>query len=232
MRRVLVTGANRGIGLEFVRQFLARGERVFATSRRAAQAHELTKLALAFPGRLTILPLDLAKPATIVELEKELHLVTDALDVLVNNAGMLVSGERWGAIEAKSLTESFATNAMGPLLVTQAMTPLLERGTEPRVVSVSSSLGSLARCEAFGTPSYSTSKAALDMAMRQAAHALAPRGITVALLSPGWVRTDMGGEKAQLEPTDSVRGMIAVIDALRPTDAGRFIDHEGQPVPW
>ena len=232
MRRVLVTGANRGIGLEFVRQFLERGDRVFATSRRTAQAHELTKLALAFPGRLTILPLDLAKPATIVELEKELHLVTDALDVLVNNAGTLVSGERWGAIEAKSLAESFATNAMGPLLVTQAMTPLLERGTAPRVVSVSSSLGSLGRCEAFGTPSYSTSKAALNMAMRQAAHALAARGITVALLSPGWVRTDMGGEKAQLEPTDSVRGMIAVIDALQPADAGRFIDHEGRSIPW
>ena len=109
--RILVTGANRGIGLEFVRQYLARGERVFATCRRPGQAHELTRLALSHPGHLKILPLDLSKPASVVELERELHLVTDALDVVVNNAGMLVSGERWGAIESKSLLDSFATNA-------------------------------------------------------------------------------------------------------------------------
>ena len=232
MRKVLVTGANRGIGLEFVRQYLARGDRVFATCRKPGHAHELTRVALANPGRLTILPLDVAKPAAIVELEKELHLVTDSLDTLVNNAGMLVSGERFGELEAKSFAETFATNTIGPTLLTQALVPLLERGTAPRVASVSSGLGSLERCDAFTTPSYCVSKAALNMAMRQLSHALAPRGIVVALLSPGWVRTDMGGPKAELEPTDSVRGMIAVIEGLTAGDNGRFLDHDGDELPW
>ena len=232
MRRVLVTGANRGIGFEFVRQFLARGDRVFGTCRRPGHAHELNKLAFAHPGRLTILPLDIAKPASITELEKELHLVTEALDTLVNNAGVLVSGERWGELAAKPFADTFATNTVGPLLVTQALAPLLARGESPRVATISSSLGSLARCESFGTPSYSVSKAALNMAMRQAAQALSPLGITAVLLSPGWVRTDMGGAKAELEPEVSVRGMIEVIDALKPRDAGRFIDHDGDELPW
>ncbi len=232
MRRVLVTGANRGIGHEFVRQHLDRGDRVYATCRKAGHAHELTKLALAHPGRLTILPLDLAKPASITELERELHLVTDALDVLVNNAGMLVSGERWGTLEAKSFADTFATNVTGPMLLTQALTPLLERGTVPRVASVSSGLGSLAGVKEFGTPSYSTSKAVLNMAMRQAAQALASHGIVAVVLSPGWVKTDMGGAGAVLEPSVSVRGMIAVIDALRPEDTGRFLGHDGNELPW
>ena len=230
--RILVTGANRGLGLEFVRQYLARGERVFATLRKPGQAHELTRLALAHPGHLKILPLDLSKPASIVELERELHLVTDALDIAVNNAGMLVSGERWGTIEPKSLLDSFATNAAGPLLLTQALTPLLEAGIDAKVASVSSQLGSIERTQRFGTPSYAISKAALDMGMRQAAHALAPKGITVVAISPGWVRTDMGGEGAELEPRDSVAGMVRVIDALTPADTGRFFDWSGDALPW
>lgn len=232
MRKVLVTGANRGIGLEFVRQYLARGDRVFATCRKPGQEHELTRVALAHPGRLTILPLDVAKPASIIELEKELHLVTDSLDTLVNNAGMLVSGERYGELDSKSLAETFATNTIGPMLAAQALTPLLERGTAARVASVSSGLGSLARCEAFTTPSYCVSKAALNMAMRQLAYALAPRGIVVALLSPGWVKTDMGGPKAELEPGTSVRGMIKVIESLTAAHTGRFFDHDGSEMPW
>ena len=232
MRKVLVTGANRGLGLEFVRQYLDRGDRVLATCRKANQAHELTKQALAHPGRLTILPLDLAKPASIAELEREIHIVADSLDTLVNNAGMLVSGEKWGTLDAKSYAETFASNATGPLLLMQALAPLLAKGESPRIASVSSGLGSLANCAQFGTPSYCMSKAALNMATRQASYALAPQGIVVVSLSPGWVKTDMGGEKAELEPQVSVRNMIGVIDRLGPADTGRFIDHTGADLPW
>ncbi len=232
MRRVLLTGANRGLGLEFARQLLAGGDRVIATARKPGHAHELTRLALAHPGRLTILPLDVAKPATIAELVRELPLVTDALDVLINNAGMLPSGETWGALEAKPLLDTFATNVVGAVLLTQAATPLLERGASPRVVNVSSILGSLALRDGFLTPSYCISKAALNMATRLLAAELSARGVTVVCVHPGWVKTDMGGAKAELDPADSVRDLIALLGRLTPADAGRFLAYDGQSLPW
>lgn len=232
MQRILVTGASRGLGLEFVRQFLQRGERVVAACRKPGQAHDLTRLALAHPGRLTILPVDVTRPASIVELEKETRLVTDSLDLLINNAGMLPSGERYGAIEAKTLSDAFATNAMGPLLVTQAMTPLLEAGRGARVMNLTSVLGSIARRESFGTPSYSISKAALNMATRLTSFELALRGIIAFVVHPGWVRTDMGGARAEVTPEQAVAALIALVDAATPAYAGRFLGSDGEEIPW
>ncbi|MBL8275047.1 MAG: SDR family NAD(P)-dependent oxidoreductase, partial [Xanthomonadales bacterium] len=172
MRRVVVTGANRGLGLEFTRQLLARGDRVYAAVRKPGHALELTRLALAHPGRVSVLPFDATKPATAVELVREIGLVDDAIDVLINNAGVLPAGERYGAIEAKSLLDAFTINVVGATLLTQAATPMLERGTAPRVVNISSTLGSIGTRAAFGTPSYAISKAALNMATRQLAFEL------------------------------------------------------------
>jgi NAD(P)-dependent dehydrogenase (short-subunit alcohol dehydrogenase family) len=232
MRRVLVTGANRGLGLELVRQQLARGDRVIATARKPGQAHELTRLALANPGRLHILPLDTARPATVTELVKELALVTDALDTLVNNAGMLVSGEAFGALEAKNLQDTFATNVVGATLLTQAATPLLEKGDAPRVLNISSILGSLALRDSFCTPSYCISKAALNMVTRLLAPELAGRGIVLACANPGWVKTDMGGSGAELAIGDAVRDLLAILDGLTPAQSGQFLAAGGKTLPW
>jgi len=231
MQRVLVTGANRGIGLELTRRLLARGDRVYAACRHPGKALALTELAAAHPGHLHVLPLELGSERSIAELAREAAALADALDLLINNAGMLVAGERFGTLTAESLTESFATNAAGPMLVTQALAPLLEKGKKPKVVNITSELGSLSMAKRFGTPSYSISKAALNMVTRQLAAALAPR-ITVFCLHPGWVRTDMGGANAPLTTEQSATAMLEVIDAATPGDSGRYLDYAGSALAW
>jgi NAD(P)-dependent dehydrogenase (short-subunit alcohol dehydrogenase family) len=232
MQRILVTGANRGLGLEFTRQLLARGDRVLATCRHPGKALALTGLAAAHPGHLHVLPLDLDKERSIAELACETGALTDALDVLINNAGVLVSGERYGAIAAKALVDSFVSNVIGPLLLTQVLSPLLEKAKNAKVMNLSSRLGSLAASSGFGTPSYAISKAALNMATHQLAAALAPRGVSVFCVSPGWVRTDMGGASAPVAAHDAVASLLKVLDAVTVADAGRFIDVGGATIPW
>lgn len=232
MQRILVTGANRGLGLEFVRQLLARGDRVLAACRQPGKALALTGLAAAHPGHLHILPLDLDNERSITGLAREVGALADALDALINNAGVLVSGERYGSISAQSLADSFASNVIGPMLLCQALSPLLQNVINAKVMNVSSRLGSLAATTGFSTPSYAISKAALNMATRQLAASLAPRGVTVFCVCPGWVSTDMGGANATSTAQDAVAGLLRVFDAATPADAGRFINVDGAPIPW
>ena len=233
IRRSLVTGANRGLGLEFVRQLLARGDRVVATCRHPGKATALNALAGEHPGRLHVLPLDVADPRAIAELQRELLLLADdgeRLDLLVNGAGVLHSGERFGSVSAVNLDDSFRTNAMGPFLLTQALATRLADGA--RVANITSQLGSIANTTRFGTPSYDISKAAQNMATALLAAALRERGILVVALHPGWVQTDMGGAGATVTPQDSVAGLLRVIDRLKAADSGRFLDWRGQSLPW
>lgn len=229
----LVTGANRGLGLEFVRQLLADGARVVATCRHPGKATALNTLVAEHPGHLKVLPLDVADARSREELVREWPLAAgeDArIGLLINNAGVLHSGERFGTLTADTLDDSLRTNVTGPLLLTQALAPLLRDGA--RVANLSSQLGSIANTTRFGTPSYAISKAALNMATVQLAHALRARGIVVVALHPGWVRTDMGGAQASETPEASVTGLRAVIDGLGPDDSGRFLDWTGAALPW
>jgi NAD(P)-dependent dehydrogenase (short-subunit alcohol dehydrogenase family) len=232
MARILVTGANRGIGLELVRQFLERGDRVIATARKPGAAVELNRLAFSHPGHLSVLPLDLGKTHSVDELAREVPLVAESLDVLVNNAGLLPAGERFGALDPRHLEEAFRINAMGPVLLTQALAPLLAQAGSAKVMNVSSVLGSIGERDTFYTPSYSISKAALNMGTRLLAHALADQDVTVFAVHPGWVRTDMGGPNAEVPVADSVRGLIQVLDRVGPADGGRFLTFEGAELPW
>lgn len=231
-RHCLVTGANRGLGLEFVRQLLARGDRVVATARHPGKATELNALAARHPGHLRVLPLDVAAPKSIESLAAELPMLDDtlALDLLVNCAGVLHSGERFGSIAAETVEESFRTNAMGPLLLTQALAPRLADGA--RVANLSSVLGSIASLARFGSPSYDISKAAQNMATALLAKALEPRGIVVLALHPGWAQTDMGGSNATVPVADAVAGLLRVVGAAKPADSGRFFDWRGESLPW
>jgi len=229
-QRCLVTGANRGLGLEFVRQLLARDARVVAACRQPGKATELNRLAGEHPGRLHVLPLEIAEPKSHAQLARELPLTIDGIDLVVNNAGVLHSGERFGSLGATHLLDSFRTNAMGPLLLTQALAPLLADGA--RVANISSQLGSIANTTRFGTPSYNISKAAQNMATVLLAHALAERGIVAVALHPGWVQTDMGGPDATITAQQSVQGLLQVIDALTPERSGSFIDWRGETLPW
>lgn len=232
-RHVLVTGANRGLGLEFTRQLLGRGDRVVAACRQPGKATALNTLAGEYPGRVHVLPLDVTAPKSHAELARELPLVLGEgahLDLLINNAGVLHSGERFGYVGADNLEHSFRTNAAGPFLLTQTLAPLLGDGA--RVVNLSSRLGSIALTERFGTPSYAVSKAALNMVTVLLARALAERGVVVVAVSPGWVRTEMGGENAEVAPADSVAGLLRQIDGLGAGDGGRFLDWQGDAIAW
>ncbi|MEQ1514436.1 MAG: SDR family oxidoreductase [Lysobacteraceae bacterium] len=232
----LVTGANRGIGLAFVRYLLARGDRVVATCRHPGKATALNTLAGEYPGRLHVLPLDVADAKSRTELVRELPLVygddveKPVIDLLINNAGVLHSGERFGSLSAAHLEDSFRTNASGPLLLTESLAPMLADGGT--VANLSSQLGSIANTTRFGTPSYNISKAAQNMATVLLAHALRERGIKVVALHPGWVQTDMGGDGAQISVDDSVVGLLRVIGGLSADDSGRFLDWRGEALPW
>jgi NAD(P)-dependent dehydrogenase (short-subunit alcohol dehydrogenase family) len=228
--QALVSGANRGLGLEMTRQLLARGDRVVAACRQPGKALALTRLAGEHPGRLHVLPLDVADPRTIAELAREVGALDLDIDLLVNNAGVLVEHERFGAIEPKSLRESFAVNAEGAFLMTQALNPHLADGA--KVVNLSSTLASIAGTNSLYSPSYAMSKAALNMATRLLSIALAERGIVVVSMSPGWVKTDMGGAGATLTPEASIASMLRVIDHLQRSDSGRFLSQKGETIPW
>ncbi|MFC5578711.1 SDR family oxidoreductase [Lysobacter niabensis] len=229
-RRSLVTGANRGLGLEFVHQLLARGDHVIAACRHPGRASALNQLAGQHPGRLHVLPLDVADEKSRTAFAHELPLVTEGIDLLINNAGVLHSGERWGSVSAANLEDSLRTNAMGPFLLTQALTAQLVDGAT--VANVSSMMSSLSGDPDFNAPSYRISKTALNMATLMLARALAPRGIAVVALCPGWVLTDMGGSGAEISATDSVSALLQVVDAVGPDRSGQFLDRFGATMPW
>lgn len=232
-RHCLVTGANRGIGLAFVSQLLARGDHVIATCRHPGKATALNTLAGEFPGRLHVLPLDVAQEKSRAELVRELPLVLGdhgCIDMLINNAGVLHSGERFGHIDAAILEDSFRINAIGPFMLSQALAPMLVDGA--RIANLSSMMGSIARCTQFRSPSYCSSKAAQNMLTVELAQALRARGIIVLALHPGWVQTDMGGSGATVEIDTSARGLLQLIDAATLEDSGRFTDWQGAALPW
>lgn len=221
---VVVTGANRGIGLELARQLAARGDRVLGTARRPDEAPALCAVAA------RVLPLDQTDAASVAALAASLE--DEAVDVLVNNAGAGGGRTPFAELDWDLVASLFATNAIGPLRVTQALLPALRRGGRRLVASIGSDLGSLARNESGGAFGYRASKAALNMLNRSLAHELAPERFSCVVIHPGWVRTDMGGAEAPLAVEDSVAGLLRVIDGLGPSDTGRFLDHHGRTIPW
>ncbi|GAB3344735.1 SDR family oxidoreductase [Lysobacter tyrosinilyticus] len=229
-RRSVVTGANRGLGLEFVHQLLARGDHVIAACRHPGKAYELNHLAGDHPGRLHVLPLDVADEKSRIAFAHELPLVVDGIDLLINNAGVLHSGERWGHVSAAILEDSLRTNAMGAFLLTQALDSQLADGAT--VANMSSMMSSLGTRTEFRSPSYCISKAAVNMATVMLAKALAPRGMKVIALCPGWVQTDMGGESAPITATQSVTGLLRVLAGVTDADSGRFLNWEGTSMAW
>ena len=237
MQRVFITGANRGLGLELTRQYLERGDHVLAASRQPEAARELQALRRQYPERLTLLALDVTDDASIAAAVQAAGGVIDGLEVLVNNAGVYQPGgpgaaQRMGQLTAAGAAEIFAVNAVGPLLVTQALLPLLRAGRKGRIVSISSGLGSLT-WKASGDPyHYSASKAALNMYMRSLAAEVGHQGVVSVIVDPGWMRTGMGGDHASQDPSDSAHGIIRLVEQLHAEENGGFVTWQNQPVPW
>ena len=230
MPHYLITGANRGLGLEFVRQLLARGDSVVACCREPAKAAELLALGEPAGERFRALTLDVTDTGSIAALPGAL--AGAPLDVVVNNAGVAAGEEAFGEFDAETMARVLRINSVAPMLVTQALAPLMKGGS-PKIVCITSGLGSITRAGdlSFGL-SYGMSKAALNMGVKKLSAEMAGRGIVILALHPGWVQTDMGGSNAPLKPTESIHGMLKVIDGLTDADNGRFLDYSGAELPW
>jgi NAD(P)-dependent dehydrogenase (short-subunit alcohol dehydrogenase family) len=223
----LVTGAYKGIGLEVVRQLAARGARVFLTARNR-EAGE--RAATATKGDVHFLPLDVSDAASIENAARALARQTDHLDVLVNNAAILLDdGESVLDLDGKTALKTFATNTVGPLLVTQAFQPMLAQSKAPRVINVSSGAGQLAEGLQDWAPAYSMSKTALNALTQHFAAALPHFAINA--VSPGWVRTDMGGSAAPLSVEQGADTVVWLALDAPQTLTGKFL-RERREIAW
>ncbi|MEE9466129.1 MAG: SDR family oxidoreductase [Candidatus Neomarinimicrobiota bacterium] len=232
MQHVFITGANRGIGLGLVRHALDRGNRVFAGCRSPENAGDLNHLHEEHGDRLLVLPLDVTNRAAIEGAVATLQGFTAGLDVLFNNAGVGGDKAPLGRLEPQDLLDIFAINAVAPLMIAQACLPLLQKGGRPVIANITSRMGSIADNGSGGWYSYRASKAALNMINACLALDLSSRGIISVVLHPGWVQTDLGGAGATLPVDQSVSGLWAVVDGLKPGDSGRFLAWDGEEIPW
>lgn len=231
MPTVLITGANRGLGLEFATQYARDGWRVHACCRAPGKARDLAKLAAASGGAIVVHAVDVGDPASVAALAKALS--GEAIDVLVNNAGVYGGdSQSFGKVDGGTWDETLRINALGPLLVTQAFAGHLAKGSQRAVLCVSSKMGSIADNTSGGSYVYRASKAALNAVVKSLALDLGKRGITVVVVHPGWVKTDMGGRGAPLDAPTSIAGLRKVVAGLKPADAGRFVNYDGTPLPW
>jgi NAD(P)-dependent dehydrogenase (short-subunit alcohol dehydrogenase family) len=228
---VLVSGANRGLGLEFVRQYAADGWQVYAACRAPNDAKELQELAAASGGRMHLLAFDVTDTTSVRGAAGALG--GEAIDILVNNAG--VGGprnERLGRLDYAAWERVLDVNTLGPMRVTEAFVDNVAKSREKKVVTITSGMGSIADNTSGGSYAYRTSKAAVNMAVKSLSLDLAPRGIVCIVMSPGWVRTDMGGPRGTLSPAESIHAMRGVIAGLKPGDTGKFFNYNGKSYPW
>lgn len=234
MQNIFMTGANRGLGLEMVRQYVAQGERVFAACRIPEKADALRQLALQYPDQVVIVQLEVTDQTQIDSSVEAVSAKTESLDIVINNAGINPprAEQTLETITAAMMLHVLNVNAVASLMVSKAFVRLLKPGHNPRLVQISSQLGSLERKTSGGTYAYTTSKAAMNMVARALAGDLAQYGITTVTMHPGWVQTDMGGASASLTPEESARGVMNVIAGLKPSDNGKFFQWDGTLHAW
>jgi NAD(P)-dependent dehydrogenase (short-subunit alcohol dehydrogenase family) len=239
MKNLLITGGSRGIGLEFARQYLMRGYRVFPASRSPGKSGELLDLKTQFDDKINIKTLDVSVEESRLQLFEQLSDEIESLDILINNAGIASGNEKrrypFGKLDQDDLCRCLLVNAVSHLMMTERFTPLLKKSVNPIVINISSNSGSITQKRAGGDTGYgySSSKAALNMMTKMLSHELKDYGIIVVSFHPGWVRTTMlYCENAPLHPTESISGMIQVIDSLEMGDSGRYLDWKGNELPW
>jgi NAD(P)-dependent dehydrogenase (short-subunit alcohol dehydrogenase family) len=231
IKTALITGANRGIGFETAKQLAARGWQVLATARKAPFPPEQRLALSALNPRTEFLTLDITQIDSIENVVTHLSQSQQKLDLLINNAGILIDqDESILNIDPATLQTTFNTNTIAPILLTRALVPILERSSAPLVINLSSAAGSLTDMRHWA-PAYSLSKAALNAATRQLAIALEPKNISVCSVSPGWVRTDMGGPKATRSVEAAAKSIIALLDHPPEQLTARFL-RDGADLPW
>ncbi|MBP6012997.1 MAG: SDR family oxidoreductase [Alphaproteobacteria bacterium] len=230
MKTILITGTNRGLGLEFVRQYATEGARILACTRHPGEAQALLDLAAASKGHVTVHPLDVSSAASVAHLANEIG--AEPIDILINNAGVYGGDhQRPGDIDYDAWMRTLNVNTLGPVRMLETFRGNLMKSREKKAVAITSAMGSTARHDGSALI-YRSSKAALNNAMRGMAQALEADGIIVASLHPGWVQTDMGGPSATLTPNSSISALRKIIAELKPGDNGRFLNYDGAEIPW
>jgi NAD(P)-dependent dehydrogenase (short-subunit alcohol dehydrogenase family) len=229
MPTVLITGANRGIGLALARGYAAEGWRVLACCRHPDKAEDLKALKVEAGERVAIHRLDVTDGLKVASLSREL--ADEAIDLLINNAGVSGRGG-FGETDFDRWQPVFAVNTFAPLRVAERFVEQVARSERKLIVNISSKMGSIGANVSSDSITYRASKTALNQVSKCLSVALAPRGITVILFHPGWVSTDMGGTEAPVTPADSAAGIRAVIAGVTAEDNGRFFNYDGEELPW
>lgn len=226
MTTVLITGANRGIGLEFAKQYAAEGADVIACCRETAKADALKSI----KGKVRITALTVDNSDSVAALKKELG--ATAIDILINNAGISgPRGKREGIIDFDAWLKTFAVNSLAPVMMAFAFEDNLKAGKQKKLVTITSQLGSITN-HGGGAVAYNASKAAVNSLMHGLALAWARNGLLVGIFHPGWVKTDMGGASAPVTPQESVKGLRAQIAKLNATNSGAYLDYAGKEISW
>jgi NAD(P)-dependent dehydrogenase (short-subunit alcohol dehydrogenase family) len=228
---VLITGANRGIGLALTRELLANGCHVIAASRSPQNSEPLKELELLHHSAITLVQLDVNDAEAAASVAKFVGEQVNGLDLLINNAAIFPEegDESIMDIDLQHFRDAFETNVLGVIRMTRAFLPLLKKGNNPRVVNISSGAGSISAKEDSGYYAYAASKAALNMVTRAMAAEFKPLEISVVALTPGWVKTKMGGENAPLTPEQSARSIARTALSLTMQATGQFLERTGTP---
>jgi len=231
MRNMLVTGANRGLGLEFARQYAIDGWKVYAACRDPDAARELVQLAAESGGAIRVLALEVTDAASVRAAAQSL--AGDPIDLLVNNAGVgSPKKQRLGSLDYAAWAQVLDVNTLGPMRVVEAFLDNIANGSDRQIVTLTSAMGSIADNASGGSYAYRSSKAAVNIVMKSLSIDLAPRGISCVVVHPGWVRTAMGGPDGKLTTAESVTALRRLIAGLKPQDTGRFFNYDGKPYPW
>ena len=221
---VLITGANRGIGLEFAKQFKAMGYDVIGTARKPDKATALKALGA------SVMQLDVTDAQSVAAMDKAL--TGKAIDILINNAGYLYGyGGTLVSIDIEQFEKTLAINTIGPMRVTKALIDNLQAGRNKTVINLSSQLGSISQSSG-GFYSYRASESALNMLTKTLSAEYKKQDFIFTVVHPGWVQTDMGGKSATYTVEESVSGLMKVINGLTKDDNGKFYDHKGEIIPW
>ena len=231
MTTVLISGANRGIGLEFVRQYVADGTHVIAGVRDPASADALQQLAREHEGRVEILPLDAGDTASMAAFREAVG--ERPVDVVIANAGVTGGARqnKLGDIDYEAWLDTFNVNTLGPVRLAEAFAANLQAGEGKKLVAITSMMGSTAE-NGGGMLSYRSSKAALNNVWKGLSETMKKSEVACAVYHPGWVKTDMGGESAQITPEESVTGLRTQIAALDLAHTGRYVNWDGSERPW
>jgi NAD(P)-dependent dehydrogenase (short-subunit alcohol dehydrogenase family) len=231
MATVLITGSNRGLGLEFCRQYAREGWNIIACCRKPQQAFELDKLARQY-NNIQVETLDVADFSQVDALSQKLSDV--CIDVLINNAGIYADRRErsFGKLDYQAWTKTLMVNTLSPIKMAEAFLPQIKCSEKKLMVGISSLMGSMSDNDMGGSILYRSSKAALNAAMKSLAIDFKGQSIGVLIFHPGWVKTDMGGANALINADESVSGMRSVINSFSLEQSGSFIKYDGTLLPW